>query len=168
MKFHRAFDSGITLVEVLVTVGILAFLTIFFAPRVVFKAKDRTDAAIRKMIVKQISVTKITANRSLCAITGSTWSAQPCVQPPGIESPQCEAAMDRVFRLIGFDGAIKNPWGFYYFINENEGENFHGGAGCSNDRLHSYRPLSPGGAMAAPYDLVPFTILRETAPGSCL
>lgn len=158
--------AGVSLVELLVVIGIVGVLSAFFMPALMFAAKDRTDRSLRRVIANHITQAKIIEDRYLMELTGSTWSAQPCVNH-GADSPQCKVAMDRVFTRIGLDGGVKNPWGFYYFIDENEGQQLWGGGNCERDRVHSYRQTSRRSAMVAVSEFVPLTKLPETRPGRC-
>jgi len=133
-------NLGFTLIELLVVISIIGFLAT--ASMVVFnsarlKAKQARCRADLKQILTAIDVKRDEYNKVLLGVTGSGCSDCSCrpFDEITLNSSACINRMTTTFQNLGFSGALRDPWGVFYMIDENENEG--GGSNCTRDSLRS-------------------------------
>lgn len=116
---HR--QAGFSLVELMVTVAIIGILATLASVRMTEIGKRAAAKAQLAAIVSGIKafrsldeITSIEATGNYCSACFCDWGRA--------KDSSCQAVMDQSFNRLGFSGAIKSPWGGYFWIDENEGE----------------------------------------------
>ncbi len=150
-------QRGFTIVELLIVVvviAILAAITIVAYNGIQNRARDsiiRNDLAL---LTKAIIAAREAKQQTLTQITGASYTAGACRDaatiPDGTDLasvPKTHGcwtlytqALSRISDAAGINvRGLVDPWGWPYFMDENEGEN----AGCSRDIIGLYtRPLN--------------------------
>jgi len=118
-------EKSFTLIELLVVIALIGLLSsIIF----VSLKEIRERAKIAKMesdlslILRAVLMARHDQDKVLRYITGSGCSACSCYSPAECDY-QCEACrirMETTLQNLGLPGAILDPWGKYYVIDENE------------------------------------------------
>jgi prepilin-type N-terminal cleavage/methylation domain-containing protein len=142
--------KGFTLIELLVIIAIIGFLAsaaVYSLNSAREEAKYNKCRAELGQIVKAIEIKRDEQNTYLLNITGTGCSDCSC-RPYGDEvvmnSSTCINRMTTTFKLLGFPGALRDPWGDLYLIDENEFESFNR---CNRDALRSLNC----GSIAVPF-----------------
>ena len=138
-------NKGFTLIELLVVIAVIGLLSsIVLVSMTGAREKARRAKADSELqeILKAVMMAQINEDKVLGKITGS-WCSD-CVCRPAECAYTCEAckdSMDIAMQSIGLPGAIKDPWGKYYRIDENELEFAHNP--CRKDTIISsgYRTI---------------------------
>jgi type II secretory pathway pseudopilin PulG len=146
-------QSGITLVELLVTVGIIAALSALASAslhRIVFYIRLKTDIAV---IWSAVKTARAAQDDVLGHITG-TWCGA-CACWDNQATPACVDAATRQFAKLGLP-LMRNPWGYPYSIDENEGEDPSNS--CAPDDLYFCK--APAGTPSCNYNI-------HLPPGFC-
>jgi len=116
--------KGFTLIELLVVIAVIGFLSsIVLVSMQGAREKARRAKADQELqeILKAIMMAQIQNDKVLKDITGSGCSACSCWGADcNYTCNSCKNRMDITMQRIGFGGAIKDPWGKYYGIDENE------------------------------------------------
>lgn len=116
--------KGFTLIELLVVISIIGFLaSIVLVSMQGAREKARRAKSDQDLqeITKAVVMAQINNDKVLMNITGSGCSACSCWNAGcDYTCDACRNQMDITMRSIGFAGAIKDPWGKYYSIDENE------------------------------------------------
>ena len=138
MKCFRDKKSGggFTLIELLVVIAIIGLLsTIVLVSLNVAREKSKNaklDADFNQ-ILKAIEMVRFEQDRVLMDVTGSGYSAGSCIGACDYKCDACKARMDITMQSLGFNGALVDPWGKYYSVDENELE--FAGDPCRLDSL---------------------------------
>jgi len=114
-----------TLIELLVVIaviGLLASIVLVSMRGVQEKARKAKADEDLQQILRAVMMAQVQNNQVLGEITGSWCSACSCWGSDCNYTCQtCKDKMDTTMRAIGIEGgAIKDPWGRYYAIDENE------------------------------------------------
>lgn len=143
--------SGFTIVElliVIVVIGILAAITIVAYNGVQDRANGAKIQADLNQFTKATQMARINEAKVLGEITGSWYTALPCLDKASgtdlatlDKSDACWAsylaALDAISTASGVDiRNLTDPWGRPYAIDENEGRNAD--EWCLKDRLRTY------------------------------
>jgi prepilin-type N-terminal cleavage/methylation domain-containing protein len=148
-------EYAFTLVELLVTIGILAILTaavviVLNPAKMLNDARVKTTKTNLTQLVRLINTVKGFSNKTLKDITLSGCSSCACGNTqPMDEIPQCVTNWENAVRRIeaegvsgniisNMNGFAKDPWGAPYILDENEGEG--GSSDCRRDMLLSAGP----------------------------
>ena len=123
---NRYRSKAFTLIELLVVIAIIGMLS---SVVLVNTRSAREKAAIAKAdedmqaILTAIMTTRLQEDKVLKDITGSGCSSCTC-SADGCDytCDACRDRMDITMKSIGLSGAIKDSWGHYYSIDENEWE----------------------------------------------
>ena len=120
--------NGFTLIELLVVIAIIGLLSTvavvaFNSARQ--KAKDTKCKADLKQILTAIDLKRDQYNTYLIGVTGSGCSDCSCrpFDEATLNSATCINRMTTTFQNLGFPVALKDPWGVFYMMDENEYEN---------------------------------------------
>lgn len=135
MKKQKSF----TLIELLVVIAIIGLLSsIVLVSLNAAREKTRNTKlnAEFDQIQKAIEQARLEKDKVLKDITGSGCSACSCWSADcNYECAACRDRMAITFQKLGFSGALVDPWGKYYAIDENELE--FAGNPCRKDTLIS-------------------------------
>jgi prepilin-type N-terminal cleavage/methylation domain-containing protein len=135
-------ESGFTLMELVLTIGVIGVLSAMsFMNYKTFQ--DNARIARAKVELQQLSeiifAAELATERDVSFITRSSWSSGPC-ETSGPDSDACYSGMraswDRISAAAGIeisDKMMRDPWGGYYNLNENEADGaYDGGPGWCN------------------------------------
>lgn len=144
-KSSHAFTI-VELLVVIVVIGILAAITIVSYNGIQGRAQISKINEDLATLSKAVLLARLTNSQTLLQITGSGYSASPCVSKPAgtdlAELPRTDSCWTQYLsdlNIISSASGINvrnmvDPWGRPYFIDENEGES----GGCSKDSLDTY------------------------------
>jgi len=138
-------NKGFTLIELLVVIaviGLLSSIVLVSMGGVREKARRAKADSELQQILEAVMIAQINEDKVLGHITGHWCSACSCWSAEcGYTCDACKNRMDITMQRIGFGGAIKDPWGRYYAIDENELEFAHNP--CRKDTIISsgYRTI---------------------------
>jgi prepilin-type N-terminal cleavage/methylation domain-containing protein len=115
--------KAFTLIELLIVISVIGLMaTIGVVALRETREKSRrvkADSDLQQ-ILKAVTVAQVQNNKALKDITGSGCSNCACGGACGYTCEACRARMETTMRSIGLPGAMKDPWGKYYAIDENE------------------------------------------------
>jgi len=117
--------KAFTLVELLVVIAVIGLLSSII---IVSLKEVRERAKIAKMesdlslILRAVLMARHNEDKVLKDITGSGCSACSCYTPAECDyrCEACRVRMETTLRNLGLPGAMLDPWGRYYVIDENE------------------------------------------------
>jgi prepilin-type N-terminal cleavage/methylation domain-containing protein len=119
-------ESGFNLVELMVAVGIIAFLASHAVSRYQQVTKTAVAHAQIKALAKQIASAREAMGDGtvLFMLTGSTCSCCSCGVYTGVGefSASCMSAQEAAWKALGWKSPPLSPWGNPYMIDENEME----------------------------------------------
>lgn len=132
--------SGFTLLELLVVIaiiGLLSTMAVVSLNNAREKAKIAACKADLKNIVTAIDLARDDKNTHLMGVTGSGCSDCSCrpFDDATMASSACINRTVTTYQSLGFASSLKDPWGDFYMIDENEYE-FSGNL-CRRDGLRS-------------------------------
>lgn len=143
-----------TLVEVLITVTIIAILALvstYAIRRTSVNSKQARKEADLKSILTAIESKRSETSQVLKDVTGSNCSKCQCLNNGHtLDDLSCQSKMQTTYRNLGFNKIPVDPWGRPYMVDENEYE-FPDDL-CRHDTLYS---INQGGIF------VPFYICPE-------
>jgi len=138
MQKYTHQKKGFTIVELLVVIvvlGVIATIAAMSYGAVQEKTRQKKIDTDIKTIISAIRTARSNTGKNLKDITGSLYTASPCVTKPyGTDlatlpaSDSCissyKAALDAIAAASGttLDDNMRDPWGRPYLIDENEGE----------------------------------------------
>jgi prepilin-type N-terminal cleavage/methylation domain-containing protein len=112
-----------SLVELMVVVSIMGTLSSIALTSVVKTMKVKAAVVQLHTIAHAITTARERDEKLTGELTGNYCSACSCwVGGFSSKSESCRSTMDTTLKRIGFPSAIKDPWGGYFMIDENEGE----------------------------------------------
>ena len=119
---------GFTLIELLVVIaiiGLLANMAVASLKNAREKARTTRCQADLKQILTAIDLKRDQYNTYLKGVTGSGCSDCYCrpFDEATLNSVACINRMTTTFQNLGFPVALKDPWGVFYMMDENEYEN---------------------------------------------
>jgi prepilin-type N-terminal cleavage/methylation domain-containing protein len=119
--------KGFTLIELLVIIAIIGFLAsaaVYSLNSAREEAKYNKCRAELSQIAKAAEIKRDELNTYLRDVTGSGCSACSCTpyDEATMNSSSCINRTTLTFERLGFPGALKDPWGDFYLIDENEYE----------------------------------------------
>lgn len=147
--------KGFTIVELLVVIvvlGVIATIAAMSYGAIQEKTRQKKIDTDLKTIISAVRTARSNTGKNLKDITGSLYTASPCVaKPNGTDlatlpaSDPCissyKAALDAIAAASGttLDDNMRDPWGRPYLIDENEGEL----GNCYKDTVVAFaRPLN--------------------------
>ena len=98
------------------------------------KAKKAKESADLRQIITQIEIKRDELNKPLVDITLNGCSACSCWSG-NQASAGCASVMTTTMTNIGLPSVLRNPWGYPYYMDENELE---GGSCGARDNLYSF------------------------------
>ncbi len=115
--------KGFTLVELMIVISVMAVLAtiaLYGYSQIANNVRADTDMLA---IMKAARMARVQQDKVLGLITSycSSCSCYPAQGGDGWSSASCKTTMDAMFPKIGItSGAMKDPWGCYYTMDENE------------------------------------------------
>ena len=121
----------------MIVVSIMGILTSLAIPNYLKIARRQVAITQMRVLASGIRVLKASEEMFAWEITGHGCSAGDCWFG-NEKSPGCKARMDDAFKKLNLSGAVRDPWGGYYMLDENEGEFPVPGMAERNDVLLAY------------------------------
>ena len=150
-KYQKA--AGFTIVElliVIVVIGILAAITIVAYSGIQEKAKVTEANSDLSQLSKAIQIARLSTNQTLLQITGTGCTS--CTDPDGT---RMVLALTKIATAANtnLDGLkAGDPWGNFYRMDENEGEN---GSCANRDSIGQTVSRSGVSGIAIPFFYCP-------------